>query len=52
MTVLLAWLPEADGLLTAIDCTAALKLFSDRISSCAEGAVVRGQKVTIGTLID
>lgn len=35
-----------------VNCPAALKLFSDRISSCAEGAVVRGQKITIGTLID
>lgn len=33
-----------------IDCQAALKLFPDRIASCAEGARVRGQKITIGSL--
>lgn len=33
-----------------VNCPAALKLFSDAITSCSEGAAVRGQKITIGTL--
>lgn len=33
-----------------VNCPAALKLFADKIASCAEGAKVRGQRITIGTL--
>lgn len=35
-----------------VNCPAALKLFADKIASCAEGAKVRGQRITIGTLAD
>lgn len=35
-----------------INCPIAMKLFADKISSCAEGAALRGTKVSIGSLAD
>lgn len=35
-----------------INCPLALELFSDKITSCAEGASIRGSKVSIGALVD
>jgi hypothetical protein len=35
-----------------INCPVALKLFPDKLASCAEGASVRGSKVSIGSLAD
>jgi hypothetical protein len=33
-----------------INCAAAITLFADKMTSCSEGAAVRGSKVTIGSL--